>query len=100
MAQQHMFWIPFFHVTSMLVELVLGLSLLLGYKARLGALLLLLYLIPVTFTFHHFWSYPPEKQQDQMFFFIHNLALLGGLLLVMTCGSGPLSVDLWRRRSP
>src|SRR5437899_2108137 len=51
MAKQGMFWIPFFLGAATLVELGGGLSLLLGFKARLGALLLFLYLIPVTFTF-------------------------------------------------
>jgi putative oxidoreductase len=94
MASRGMFWIPFFHVAAMLVELGAGLSLLLGSKARLGALALFLFLIPVTLTFHNFWTYPEEKQQEQMLFFLHNLALMGGLLLVMTWGPGPLSIDL------
>src|SRR5438067_6597137 len=61
MDQHGMFWIPFFHVAAMLTELGAGLSLLLGYKARLGALLLFLFLIPVTITFHHFWADPPDQ---------------------------------------
>jgi putative oxidoreductase len=68
-------------------------------KARLGALVLFLYLIPVTFTFHHFWSYPPDKAQDQFFFFLHNWALMGGLLYVVACGAGALSLDRWMRRA-
>jgi len=100
MAEQGMFFIPFFHVAAMLVEIAAGLSLLLGYKARLGALLLFLYLIPVTLTFHHFWSYPPEKQEVQTIMFMHNLALMGGLLLLSTFGPGPLNVDLKGRRLP
>jgi putative oxidoreductase len=99
MTEQGMFWIPFFHVAAMLVELGAGLSLLLGYEARLGALVLFLYLIPVTFTFHHFWTYTGEKQKDNMLFFMHNLALMGGLLLVMTWGAGPFSIDRWRKSS-
>jgi putative oxidoreductase len=99
MAKQQMFWIPFFLVAAALVEIGGGLSLLLGYMTRPAALLLFLYLIPVTLTFHHFWSYPPEKQQEQMFFFLHNLALMGGLLWVMAWGPGPLSLDLKGRRS-
>jgi putative oxidoreductase len=99
MAKHQMFWVPFFHVAAMLTELVGGLSLLLGYKARLGALLLFLFLIPVTLTFHSFWTYTdPKEQQDNMLFFMHNLTLMGGLLLVMTFGPGPLSVDLKGRR--
>ncbi len=94
MAERGMFWIPFFLAAAMAVELVGGLSLLLGYQARLGALLLFLYLIPVTLTFHNWWTYPPEQQKVQMLFFLHNLTLLGGLLLVMARGPGPLSIDL------
>ena len=100
MAGRGMFWIPFFHVAAMLTELVGGLSLLLGYKARLGALLLFLFLIPVTLTFHNWWTYAdPKEQQVNMLFFMHNLTLMGALVLVMTFGPGPLSIDLWRRRS-
>ena len=33
-----------------------------------------------------------------MLFFLHNLTLMGGLLLVMTTGPGPLSIDLWGKR--
>lgn len=100
MAQRGMFLIPFFHVAALLTELAGGLSLLLGYKARMGALLLFLFLIPVTLTFHNFWTYTdPKEQQVNMLFFMHNLTLMGGLLLVMTLGPGPLSLDFWRRKS-
>jgi len=101
MASRGMFWIPFFHVAALLVELVAGLSLLFGYKARLGALVLFLYLIPVTLTFHSFWTYSdPKEQQVNMILFLHNLALMGGLLLVTTFGPGPLSLDLKGKRAP
>ncbi len=100
MAGRGMFWIPFFHVAAMLTELVGGLALLLGYKTRLGALLLFLFLIPVTLTFHTWWTYAdPKEQQVNMLFFLHNLTLLGGLLLVTITGPGPFSIDLRRRRS-
>jgi putative oxidoreductase len=99
MAGRGMFWIPFFHVAALLTELVGGLSLLLGYKARLGALLLFLFLIPVTLTFHDWWTYPdPKEQQVNMLFFMHNLTLMGGLLLLMTLGPGSLSLDGKARR--
>ena len=79
-------FLPFFHVAALLTELGAGLSLLLGYKARLGALILFLFLIPVTLTFHNFWTYTdPKEHTVHMIMFMHNLALMGGLLLV---GSG------------
>jgi putative oxidoreductase len=99
MAGRGMFWIPFFLWSAAAVELGGGLSLFLGYKARLGALLLFLFLIPVTLTFHNWWTYPPEEQKVQMLFFLHNLTLLGGLVLVMTVGPGPLSFGLKGRRA-
>lgn len=93
MASRGMFWIPFFMWAAVVVELAGGLSVLLGAKTWIGALLLFLYLIPVTLTFHNFWTYPSEEQKVQMLFFLHNLTLMGGLLLLMSRGAGPFSID-------
>jgi putative oxidoreductase len=98
MEGRGMFWVPFFLWAAAAVELGGGLSVLLGYKARLGALALFLFLIPVTLTFHNFWTYPPDQRQMQMIMFMHNLTLTGGLLLVMAYGPGPVSVDHQGRR--
>jgi len=100
MEGRGMFWVPFFLWAAVAVELGGGMSLLVGYKARFGALLLFLFLIPVTLTFHNWWTYlDPKEQHVNMLFFLHNLTLMGGLLLAMTFGPGPLSIDLWRRRA-
>jgi putative oxidoreductase len=99
MEGRGMVMVPLFLGAAVAVELGAGLSVLLGYKARLGSLLLFLFLIPVTLTFHNWWTYPPEVQKDQTLFFLHNLTLMGGLLLVMTFGPGPLSIDLKGRRA-
>jgi len=80
------------------VELMGGLSLLLGFKVRLGALLLFLFLIPTTLVFHGFWMYPPEQQQEQMINLMKNLAIMGGLWLAITFGSGLCSLDALRRK--
>jgi putative oxidoreductase len=93
MASRGMFLIPLFLWAAVAVELGGGLSVLLGWKARWGALLLFLFLIPVTLTFHNFWTYPSEEQKVQMLFMLHNLALMGGLLLVVCRGPGPISLD-------
>src|SRR5829696_6186463 len=98
MEGRGMFWVPFFLWSAAAVELGGGLSLLFGYKTRPGALLLFLFLIPVTLTFHNFWTYAdPKEQHINMILFMHNLALMGGLLLVMTFGPGPFSLDRRRR---
>jgi len=101
MEGRGMFWIPFFLWTAAAVEIGAGLCLLVGYKSRLAALALFLFLIPVTLVFHNFWTYAdPKERQDNLILMMHNLTLMGGLLLVMTVGPGPISVDHRRRASP
>jgi putative oxidoreductase len=79
---------------SGIVSILGGLSILLGYKARLGAWLLVLFLLPVTFTMHKFWTVTdPMMFQVQIAMFMKNLSLVGGALLISQFGSGPFSVD-------
>ena len=79
---------------SGLIALLGGLSVLLGYHAKAGAWLLVLFLIPVTLAMHNFWDVPdPAAAQMQQIMFMKNLALLGGTLFITYFGSGPLSLD-------
>lgn len=93
MASKGMPLIPVFLVGAILVEVLGGLSVLLGFKAKLGAVALAVFLIPATLTFHNFWAYQGMEQQVQMSMFMKNLAIMGGLLLVIGFGAGPLSLD-------
>jgi|SRR4051812_1794202 putative oxidoreductase len=71
-----------------------ALSILLGYHANLGAWLIALFLIPVTFAMHKFWTVTdPMMMQMQMAMFMKNLSMLGGALLITQFGVGPLSLD-------
>jgi len=71
-----------------------GFSILLGYRARVGAWLIVLFLALVTPMMHKFWAVSdPMMQQMQMVMFMKNLALLGGALLISQLGSGPSSLD-------
>jgi len=63
-----------------------------GYRARLAAAVIFLWMIPVTFIFHAFWSVPQEQMQTQFIMFFKNIAMMGGLLLIMGLGSGPKSL--------
>ena len=73
----------YFLITAAAIEIFGGLFLALGYKARFAAAILALYLIPVTYTFHHFWDIQvPALAQLQMIQFMKNLAIFGGLLFV------------------
>jgi len=99
MASEGMVAIPFFLSMAILCEIGGGLSILLGFKARLGALVLALFLIPVTLVFHHFWTYEGMAMHNQMQHFLKNLTIMGGLWTIVAVGSGPLSVDPAARRA-
>ncbi|MBE9182837.1 DoxX family protein [Oculatella sp. LEGE 06141] len=74
-------------VLTVSIELVGGLSLLLGYKARPGAIALIVFLIPATLIFHTDFS-----EQMQQIMFMKNLEILGGLLMVIQYGSGNIGL--------
>jgi putative oxidoreductase len=74
-----------------------GLSILLGYRAKLGAWLMVLFLIPVTLMMHKFWTVQdPMMAQIQMILFMKNVSMLGGALLISQFGAGPFSLDARR----
>jgi putative oxidoreductase len=75
--------------------LVGSLSVMLGFKARIGAALLLTFLVLATYYFHAFWKLEGQAQQEQMIQFMKNLSMMGAMLCVMANGSGPLSLDQW-----
>jgi putative oxidoreductase len=71
-----------------------GLSILLGFKAKWGAWLIVIFLIPVTLFMHNFWTVTdPMMRQVQQAMFMKNLSMLGGAFLIAYFGSGPLSID-------
>jgi putative oxidoreductase len=79
---------------SGMVALLGGLSVLVGYQAKWGAWLLILFLGPVTLLMHNFWVVKdPMMAQMQMAMFMKNLSMIGGALLITQFGAGPLSLD-------
>lgn len=69
-----------------------GILVLLGYRATLGAMLLLLYWVPVTFLVHDFWNSPKEELRLESILFMKNMAIIGGLLMLVGKGSGRYSM--------
>ncbi len=65
-----------------------GLLVLLGLKIRLGAILLILALIPVTVIMNAFWMSTGSLQQLEMEMFLKNLSILGGLFILASCSNG------------
>jgi len=76
-----------FLVGAIVVEIVGGVSVILGLWARVGAAILFLFLIPATLIFHTDFG-----QQSQVIMFLKNLAIMGGLLLVAVYGVGPYTL--------
>jgi len=71
-----------------------GLSVLVGYRARLGAWLLVLFLVPVTVMMHAFWAaQDPMAAMMQLSNFLKNVSMIGGALVIGYFGAGPLSLD-------
>jgi putative oxidoreductase len=91
MAAQGMPLTAVFLVGAIIVEVLGGLSVILGLWARAGATALFLFLIPATLIFHTDFS-----QQTQMIMFLKNLSIMGGLLLVMAFGSGAYRIRALR----
>jgi putative oxidoreductase len=90
-----MFAVP----TAGVLALAGGVSVLVGFRTKIGASLIALFLIPVTVMMHRFWSVSDAGMaQMQMIMFLKNLAILGGALLISQFGAGPLSLDARRSR--
>lgn len=71
-----------------------GLSVLIGYKARIGAALLLVFLLLATYWFHDFWTFEDaQAKQAQTINFMKNAALMGAMLMMIARGAGPGSLD-------
>ena len=70
-----------------------GLSVLLGFKAKWGAWLLVLFLVPVTVMMHRFWGLSdPQAAMLQQIMFMKNVSMLGAALIMTQVGSGPASL--------
>ncbi len=78
---------------AIVVELVGGLLLVAGWKARWAALAIFLFLIPATLIFHNPAGLDAQAAQDQMIHLMKNLSIMGGMLLVAGFGPGAWSVD-------
>ena len=79
---------------SGIIALAGGLSILLGYKVKYEAWLIVIFLVPVTFMIHNFWTYTdPMQAQMEMANFMKNISMLGVALVFAHFGSGPLSLD-------
>ncbi len=93
MATFHITWNQDILLSGAIFLLLLGgILVLIGYRSSFGAILLLLYWIPVTFIAHSFWNDPVELRRLESIQFMKNIAIIGGMLIVLVNGSGNFSV--------
>jgi putative oxidoreductase len=87
MHSAHMVAVPFFLAAAIAMELLGGLSIITGFMARWGALVLIVFLVPATLIFHNFWAFQGMERQMQTIQFLKNLSICGGLLYLSSMTS-------------
>ena len=94
MTEHGINWSQDFLLTSAIFLLIMGgLMVLFGYRSTLGAIMLLLYWVPVTFIVHDFWNSTSNPElRVQSIMFMKNIAIIGGLLMLVGKGSGRYSI--------
>lgn len=86
-------------LASIAIELGFGLLIMIGFKARMAAIVIFLWFIPVTIMFHFLPYREAAAHGDamgamaQQINFMKNLSSMGGLLLIASFGSGAWSAD-------
>ena len=79
-------WSSVLLIVATLFELLGGVMILIAFRERIGATLLILFLIPATLVFHSYWFLEGEVREIQMIMFLKNLAIIGGLIIVSIHG--------------
>lgn len=80
-------WVPLLLVLLIVLQLVGGVLLFLGIKIRIGASLLVIFLLFSLNLFHPFWFFSSLKKQLELNLFLKDLAIMGGLLYVIAFGA-------------
>jgi putative oxidoreductase len=83
---------------AILIELVGGIAVLVGWKTRWAALAYVAFLIVITPIFHNFWTMEGAQRMANNINFMKNLTILGGFLLLYAFGPGKYSFDMMRVR--
>jgi putative oxidoreductase len=79
---------------SGVIAILGGLMIALGFKAKLGAWLIVIFLVPVTLYLHNYWAMSDQMMaMSNAVNFWKNVSMLGAALIITYFGSGPLSLD-------
>jgi putative oxidoreductase len=76
------------------VEFFGSLAIVLGFKTRYAAGLMVLFTIGAALVGHPYWTIAdPGQMTNQKIHFFKDIAIIGGLLFVFVRGAGPISID-------
>ena len=78
---------------AIIVQVIAGVLLIIGWQTRSAAWLLVLYVLIATFMAHRYWQYDAAQYAIQMQQFFKNLAIIGGLMMLGAFGPGSISID-------
>lgn len=80
-------------VIAIVVELIGGLMVVVGWKTRLAALAVAAFTLVASVIFHDFWTMTGNAAMMNQLMFLKNIAVIGGLLVLAAFGPGRYSVD-------
>ena len=76
------------------LHLLASIFLIVGYQTREAALALAVFTVVATLKVHAYWRLPDEEQLGRSRIAAANVAIIGGLLLLVAVGPGSLSVGI------
>jgi putative oxidoreductase len=86
---------PLAYAGAVMVEIGCGTLVVIGFQTRIAAGILALFCLATAASFHTNFADP-----DQIFHFIKNMVMTGGLLQVVTYGAGAISIDSRHFKGP
>jgi putative oxidoreductase len=75
------------------LHLIASMCLILGYQTREAALALAIFTVVATLKVHAYWRLPSSEQLSRSRIFTANLAIIGGLLLLVAVGGGNFALQ-------
>ena len=88
MTDKGMFAVSFFLILTIIIQLVGGINMIVGYQTKITAFILAGLTLVINLVMHNFWEVPTETQN-----FVKNLGIMAGLLVAAGLGAGAWSID-------